>query len=181
MNDFNRMRYDPCEYSADLKMSTSPIQYILNPIRYENCHKCRPESGLVASQDVSLDNKNLVDLESDLSGRTHPVSRSACGLYQPTCKGAHRHQCTKTSSGIPYDCDECQPKKFHLRPCQMVQQRPRATDVGYRIENPSCEDIRKDLQRSLPKTSPGDFTRMGAVKPYIPTNFQSNTGYATYN
>lgn len=180
MMEWNRTRYDPCEYNVEVKQSTSPLAYHLNPIRYENCHKCRNQLGLVGGQDVSLSTRNLVDVESDLSGRSHALSRQACGLYTPkpnngrTCKHGYR------DTGIPFDCPECQEDKLHLQSCQMTQYKPRPVDVGYSIRQPTCDDLKKSIQKSSVPLNANDFTSASNVKAYVPRSFQSNTGYATF-
>ena len=49
----NRLIYDNCEYKTKLNESTNPLNYMLNPIRYENCNKCRMELGVVGGTAVS--------------------------------------------------------------------------------------------------------------------------------
>ena len=70
----NRLIYDNCEYKTKLNESTNPLNYMLNPIRYENCNKCRMELGVVGGTAVSHIQGNLVDLETDLMGITRKAS-----------------------------------------------------------------------------------------------------------
>ena len=36
---YNRLRYDQCAYKSELDQSVGPLEYILNPMKYENCQK----------------------------------------------------------------------------------------------------------------------------------------------
>ena len=49
----NRLIYDTCAYKKTLDQSVGPLSYVLNPIKYENCNKCRMELGLVGGTAVS--------------------------------------------------------------------------------------------------------------------------------
>ena len=41
----NRLSYDTCAYKVDINQSCGPLSYLLNPMPYENCNKCRHEFG----------------------------------------------------------------------------------------------------------------------------------------
>ena len=178
--EWNRTRYDPCEYKVDVRQSTSPLAYQLNPLKFENCFKCRNQLGLLGGQDVSLSTRNIVDVESDLSGRSHAPSRQACGLYMPQPKNGRKCKHEYKDTGIPWDCQECQEEKIHLRPCQMTQYRPRPVDVGYSIKQPTCDELKSTDLRSRTPLSANEFTTVSDVKPYAAKTWQSNTGLATY-
>ena len=49
----NRLIYDTCAYKKELDQSVGPLSYVLNPIKYENCNKCRMELGIVGGSQVS--------------------------------------------------------------------------------------------------------------------------------
>lgn len=66
----NRLIYDNCAYKQKMTESTQPLHYVLNPLKYENCKKCRHELGLVGGTAVSHIQGNLVDVENDLRGAT---------------------------------------------------------------------------------------------------------------
>lgn len=74
-----RLRYDQCAYKTALGQSVAPISYVLDPIRYENINKCRPELGIVGGTAVSHVTGNLVDLENDLFNINRPSSK--CPSY----------------------------------------------------------------------------------------------------
>ena len=71
----NRLMYDTCAYKHELSQSVGPLEYVLNPMKYENCNKCRMELGLVGGAAVSHVKGNLVDLETVLRGTAIPLSR----------------------------------------------------------------------------------------------------------
>ena len=48
----NRLIYDTCAYKKTLDESFGPLSYLLNPIKYENCNKCRMELGIVGGSNV---------------------------------------------------------------------------------------------------------------------------------
>ena len=64
----NRLIYDTCEYKHRVAESVGTLEYVLNPLQYENVNKCRIEFGVVGGNNVSQIKGNLVDLESDLKG-----------------------------------------------------------------------------------------------------------------
>ena len=71
----NRLMYDTCAYKKTLDESTGTLAYVLNPMKYENCNKCRMELGILGGPSVSQIKGNLVDLENDLRGSKHvPLS-----------------------------------------------------------------------------------------------------------
>ena len=93
----NRLIYDTCAYTKKIDESVSPLQYILNPMKYENCNKCRHELGLVSGPAVSHIQGNLVDLENDLRGATReyslcPSKKYTPGqnIYAPSVKGCNK-------------------------------------------------------------------------------------------
>ncbi len=178
MMEWNRTRYDPCEYSVDIRQSTSPLAYQLNPLKFENCNRCFNQLGLVGGQNVSLNTKNLVDLESDLSGRSHALSRQACGLYTPKPRNGIKCDHSLPDTGIPYS--NCQPDKIHLKPCQMNQIKPRPVDVGYSIKQPTCDDLKTTIRKTSVPLNASDYTTVSNVKPYVAKNWQNNSGLAAF-
>ena len=110
----NRLRYDSCSYNADLNQSVAPLSYILDPVRFENCQKCRPELGLVGGTAVSHINGNLVDLENDLRGQNRPATKCANYKYlPPTGNVLQGKEYIK-----PVQHPEIDLSMKHLRPCQ---------------------------------------------------------------
>jgi hypothetical protein len=85
---FERSIYDQGAYCTDLKQSTAPLKYMLDPTYANQCSPCRPgDVGYIARQGVSLTkNANLVDVESDLLLLNYPLSRNPAAKYSP-CAG----------------------------------------------------------------------------------------------
>lgn len=116
----NRLRYDHCSYKTDLSQSVGPLGYVLNPMKYENCRKCRHEFGLLGGTAVSHIKGNMVDLENDLRGQTRLASKCPDKKYQPS-----------KSNLIVLDGNACnKPRtidltKVHLPSCQTIKLPPR--------------------------------------------------------
>ena len=49
----NRLMYDTCEYKTRLNESVQPLNYMLDPMRYETCNKWRMELGIIGGSSVS--------------------------------------------------------------------------------------------------------------------------------
>ena len=108
----NRLIYDTCAY----KKSTSPLQYHLNPLKYENCNKCRIELGLVSGPATSQIKGNLIDLENELRGQTRLLSRCPNKSYQPGQKIYTRDNHNRIR--------EIDTELVHLPSCQMIKYKP---------------------------------------------------------
>lgn len=131
---WNRTKYDQCAYQKELSQSTSPINYTLDPNKFFNCNECRPDFGLVAGNNVSLAQTNMVDLESDLFGITRQNTKCPERKYLPHC-----HKCDEIS-GLPCGGETCKraEKMDHLPECKIIQYSPRIDHVGYDIKYPHC-------------------------------------------
>lgn len=114
----NRLIYDTCAYSTKLDESVGPLAYVLNPLKYENCKKCRHELGLVGGSAVSHIKGNLVDLENDLRGSTRLNSQCPSNKYYPS-----NNQSINIKSKCPCGCGknvEVDTRLEHLPSCQMI-------------------------------------------------------------
>ena len=80
----NRLTYDACAYSKALGESVAPLDYMLDPVKFEHCNRCRVELGLVGGTAVSHVNGNLVDLENDLRGANRPNTHCPTYKYVPS-------------------------------------------------------------------------------------------------
>lgn len=124
----NRLIYDTCAYKKELDQSTGPLSYTLNPIKFENCNKCRMELGVVGGTAVSHIKGNIVDLENDLRGQTRPASNCPSKHYQPNCPSQIGDACQPDK--IALQGSQCAPGRnidanlVHLRPCQMIRYKP---------------------------------------------------------
>ena len=110
---FNRLMYDSCAYKKTLEESTGTLSYVLNPIKYENCSKCRVEFGVVGGTNVSHNKGNLVDVENELFNITRKTSKCPTKKYIPKCdkKGANNF-CQVNYEFLP----EFQLYKYHACP-----------------------------------------------------------------
>jgi hypothetical protein len=117
----NRLSYDPCATKKNIEQSTEPLSYIINPIKYENCNKCRMELGIVGGTAVSHIRGNLVDLENDLRGQTRIYSicpekqfkSSQCNNDVST--PSYKNICSAPSTTT------IDTELIHLPPCQMIR------------------------------------------------------------
>ena len=112
----NRMIYDDCAYVSSLNQSVSPLNYVMDPIRYEHCGKCRMELGIVGGTAVSHVSGNLVDLENNLRGQDRPNTHCPRYKYMPSP--------TNVIQGKEYIKPVVHPaidtSMQHLKPCQMI-------------------------------------------------------------
>lgn len=112
----NRTRYDSCSYNQELHQSVAPVSYVLDPIKYEHCNKCRVELGMIGGTAVSHISGNLVDLENDLRGQNRPATKCPQYKYLPRDDGLLQ--------GKEYIKPVCHPKidtrPRHLPACQFA-------------------------------------------------------------
>ena len=112
----NHLMYDKCATVEALNQSVSPLSYMLDPIKYEHCNKCRIELGLVGGTAVSHVSGDLVALENNLIGLDRPGTLCSSYKYAPVGPG-------EPLQGHEYIKPVCHPvidtRMLHLRPCQM--------------------------------------------------------------
>ena len=111
----NRLTYDSCAYNKALGESVAPLDYMLDPIKFEHCDRCRVELGVVGGTAVSHVTGNLVDLENDLRGANRPNTHCPTFKFLPPANGA-------PLQGKEYIKPVCHPTvdttPKHLRTCQ---------------------------------------------------------------
>jgi hypothetical protein len=112
----NRLSYDTCAYSKSLAQSVTPLEYQLDPIKYENCNKCRMELGIVGGTAVSHVRGNLVDLENDLRNQNRPNTH--CPTYKFTPPSGNYLQGKEYIKPVQHP--QINTDMRHLAPCQMV-------------------------------------------------------------
>lgn len=111
---FNRLSYDDCSYKSELTESVSYLSYMLDPVRYEHCNKCRPESGINSGTAVSHIKGNLVDLENNLFGIDRPNTHCASMKFVPRSDGfVQGKEYIK-----PVNHPKIDTSKVHLKSCQ---------------------------------------------------------------
>ena len=105
----------------------STISWLLDPNKYYHSDPRIIERGIVGGNNVSLYAHNLVDLESDLSGRTRSSSRCVGGKFLPGTfvQGTDACNCGR-SGGV---C-RCQSKFVHLPQARMINYKPRVSKTG---------------------------------------------------
>ena len=113
---FNRLAYDTCAYKQDLSENVSQLSYLLDPIKFEHCHKCRHEVGLVGGTNVGVVNGNLVDLENELMGINRPNTQ--CPAYKFLPRSDNVVQGKEYIKPVQHP--EVDTGMLQLRPCQMI-------------------------------------------------------------
>lgn len=101
------------------KRRSGTIQYLLDPVKYENYNKCRHELGLVGGANVSHIKGNLVDLESDLKGQTRRNSLCSLKKFQPCNDNFIEITSNETNKKRTIDTN-----LIHLQSCQMINYKP---------------------------------------------------------
>lgn len=109
----NRLSYDDCSYKQSLRQSVSPLNHMMDPIRYNHTNKCRMELGIVGGTNVSHNKSNLVDVENELRGQNYPSTKCSNFKYNPNEKGNKDY--IKCKSSYKPISDE----KVHLKSCQL--------------------------------------------------------------
>ena len=126
----NRLRYDSCSYSTDISQSVGPLGYVLNPMKYENCMKCRHEFGLLGGTAVSHIKGNMVDLENDLRGATRLASNCPTKKYKPSNENVLILEGTPCNKERVIDLT-----KVQLPACQTIPLPPRVLPPCQKYSN----------------------------------------------
>ena len=135
----NRQIYDCCAYAQALQQSVDPLQYDLYFGAVENCGKCIDKKAWF-KQD-----REIVDIESDLWNITRPLTRCDGYKYNPNCKpGAN---CISTF-------DENVPRILSPSLCPIVYNNiPVQSNPGYNVPNPGNICLGKNDWREADKTN----------------------------
>lgn len=159
---FNHLIYDQGAYCTDLKQSTAPLLWQLDPFYANNCQACRPgDVGYIGRQGVSVSHQTpLIDVESDLKLLNYRNSRDPMKKYQPCCP--HCKKCYEgypCGGGVVAGCRDCQAKLYHFPECSIGTEYSRITNpvcnlkgTGVNRFQPLCLDP-QDLNRWL---TPGE-------------------------
>jgi hypothetical protein len=75
----NRLAYDTTAYASNVKRSTDPLEYAMNPAYSKNCAVCQPEPGIAYPENVAPLTEPRVELENNLSSRTWRKDRRQPG------------------------------------------------------------------------------------------------------
>jgi hypothetical protein len=116
----NRNIYDCCDYAQQLQQSVDPLQYYLYFGAQENCSKCIDKKAWYRQD------KEVVDVESELWNITRPLSRCDQFKYNPNCKTGP--DCISTFADTP--------KILSPSLCPIVYNNiPIQTSPGYKVPN----------------------------------------------
>jgi len=126
----NRLIYDTCAYSKRIGESVGPLAYQLNPMKYENCKKCRHELGIVGGTAVSHIKGNLVDLENDLRGATRANSLCPSNKFVPGNNNKIVLEGKQCGKGREIDTN-----MVHLPSCQMIRYKPTPLPPSLNLNN----------------------------------------------
>jgi hypothetical protein len=138
--NWSRSKYDPEYVAKEIRQSTHPLEYSLDPNYAERCNPCfASEIGWVGKQGISYDNsKPMVDTESDLFNLSRVLTKDPSYKYQPQC-------IDDNCVGIINGCDQCQPKLYHFPTCDIKNESTRLSnpisnlrEVGINRFQPIC-------------------------------------------
>ena len=134
----NRQIYDCCAYAQALQQSVDPLQYDLYFGAVENCNKCIDEKAWF-KQD-----KEIVDIESDLRNITRPLTRCDGYKYNPNCK---------TGPNCVSTFDPNAPRILSPSLCPIVYNNiPIQTNPGYSVPDPANICLVKNNYRNPENT-----------------------------
>jgi len=130
----NRQIYDCCDYAQTLKQSVDPLQYNLYFGSGENCSKCIDKKAWFRQD------RQIVDIESELRNQTRPLSRCDFLKYNPNCK---------TSDSCISTFDPNIPRILSPSLCPIVYNNiPVQTSPGYTVPSPNICGNKDDWRRA---------------------------------
>jgi hypothetical protein len=119
----NRQIYDCCAYAQALQQSVDPLQYDLYFGAVENCNKC------IDNKAWFKQDREIVDIESDLMNITRPLTKCDGYKYNPNCK---------TGPNCVSTFDPNVPKVLSPSLCPIVYNNiPIQTNSGYSVPDPA--------------------------------------------
>jgi hypothetical protein len=139
---FERQRYDTKAYETDLKQSTGPLMYYMNPIRNDTNRPSRVvDAGFTGKVGVSVTHmRPLVDVESDLLGLDIKNSKDPNQLYQPKCPQCGINVDMPIGSDLNTGCMKCHERLYNLPKAVFNQDYTR-------LSNPVCTSREVGLNR----------------------------------
>lgn len=165
---FTRELYSSCLTDKRAEESTGVLSYLMDLNKFYNCNPCRIERGTVGGNTVSLYEGNIVDLESDLMGRTRHYTRCPTGKYVAgtVVQGKDANKCTPECGvdGLPCGRPQCRQEKLvHLPECKLVHYKARPTDAGIKLND--FNTCPASTKKRKPAPGAGTKTRKN---PYMP-------------
>ena len=119
----NRQIYDCCAYAQALQQSVDPLQYDLYFGAVENCNKCIDKKAWFRQD------REIVDIESDLWNITRPLTKCDGYKYNPNCK---------TGPNCVSTFDPNAPRILSPSLCPIVYNNiPIQTNPGYTVPDPA--------------------------------------------
>ena len=119
----NRQIYDCCAYAQALQQSVDPLQYDLYFGAVENCNKCIDKKAWFRQD------REIVDIESDLWNITRPLTKCDGYKYNPNCK---------TGPNCVSTFDPNAPRILSPSLCPIVYNNiPVQTNPGYSVPDPA--------------------------------------------
>lgn len=144
------LKYDQGAYAEDLRQSTAPLAYRLDPAAVNQCNPCRPpEAGYLGKVGVSLTHQRpLIDVESSLFLLDYQNSKDPNQQYKPTCpKCGNCNEGYPCGGGVNSGCENCQEQLYHLPMCELGTEYTRisnpictARGIGWNRFQPLCLD-----------------------------------------
>lgn len=136
--NWSRSKYDQEYVQRDVKQSTAPLNYVLDPNYAGRCAPCLPtEIGWLGKQGVSYDtHRPLVDTETDLFNINRILTRDPNYKFQPVCN-------SKKCNGLINGCDSCQTPLYHFPTCDIKNE-------STRLSNPSSTLKETGINRFQP-------------------------------
>ena len=135
----NRQIYDCCAYAQALQQSVDPLQYDLYFGAVENCNKC------IDKQAWFKQDKQIIDIESDLWNITRPLTKCDGYKYNPNCK---------TGPNCVSTFDPEAPKILSPSLCPIVYNNiPVQTNPGYSVPDPANICLEKNNYKNPDQTN----------------------------
>jgi hypothetical protein len=131
---FTRQLDDPCESKKRISEATGVLSYIIDPTKYYNNNPCFIDKGIISGNAVSLYRDNIVDLESDLTGRTRALSKCPSAKFLPGTVVQGKRSCKCGLAGKECNCTKN--ALVHLPKCKMINYSPKIRSTGVTVNFP---------------------------------------------
>ncbi len=143
----NRQIYDCCAYAQALQQSVDPLQYDLYFGAVENCNKCIDKKAWFRQD------REIVDIESDLWNITRPLTKCDGYKYNPNCK---------TGPNCVSTFDPNAPRILSPSLCPIVYNNiPVQTNPGYTVPDPANICLNKNDYRKADNVNTFDQWTQG--------------------
>lgn len=163
---FTRQIDDPCEVQTRANESTGLLSHIMDFNRYHNCNPCYLDR-IPGGNTTSLYTGNLVNLESELSGRVRAHSKCPAGKYLPgTVIQGERQRKGVDRGGLPSEPGS--EGLVHLPRCSPLAKYPKKpTHPGFVLKEPCSKTS------LLPRSSKASVRK----NLYVPNEYLAGARY----